>query len=228
MATVPLPDTPCVRARCIWNEGTPGEGSIRFYIGYSGSAPSGANCVTLAGDIADAWNSHLVPLMPDYFTLNEVDVLDIATDSGASGQVEVTHAGDRGGTVIPDQCALNIEYGIARRYRGGKPRSFLPPGVAEDTETASTWTSSYLSEAASGIEEFFSAFLGDTVGSMGTLTHLNLSYYKGKATSSPPWRGPGFKYPPAYRATALSDPITGYFPKTVIGSQKRRRTSTTP
>jgi hypothetical protein len=61
---------------------------------------------------------------------------------------------------------------------------------------------------------------------MGTLAHVNLSYYKGftNVTNSSGRE----RAVPTYRDAALVDPVTGYFGKAIMGSQRRRRTSTTP
>ena len=78
------------------------------------------------------------------------------------------------------------------------------------------------------IAAFFTAIEALSVGSMGTLAHVLLSYYSGYSTTTPPWRGPGFKYPPKYRSAAQLMTVECYSTKAVIGSQRRRRTSTTP
>ena len=226
MTTPPLPASPCFRVRCIWNEGAPGEGGVRFYLSYSGSAPTGANCTTIAGDIAAAWGSDFNGLVPNDITLNEVDVLDIATDSGLSGQWNGTQQGTRGASGLPYQVAMNVEYGIARRYRGGKPRSYFPFGVVGDLATDATWSTALVTATNTGVAAFFTAIAALSVGSVGTLAHVNLSYYKGFtniANSSGRERAV-----PTYRASATLDTITGYSAKVVLGSQKRRRTSTTP
>jgi len=226
MTVVPLPASPCMRVRCIWNEGQVGEGGSRFYLSYAGSAPTGANCTTLASDIATAFGTNLAPLMTPNYTLDEVDVLDIATDSGLSGQWNGTIDGTRSGTGLPVQVAANIEYGIARRYRGGKPRSFWPFGDEGDLADQAHFSGTAVTAFNDGIEAFFTAVQALSVGAVGALAHVNLSYYKGftnVANSSGRERAV-----PTYRATALVDTITGYSAKTVLGSQKRRRTSTTP
>jgi len=226
VTTPPLPASPCLRVRCIWNEGEPGEGGIRFYLSYAGSAPTGANCVTIATDIAAAWASDLSALTPEDIALNEVDVLDIATDSGLSGQWTGTNTGTRGASGVPYQIAMNVEYGIARRYRGGKPRSYFPFGVLGDFQSDATWTSAFVTATNTGVAAFFTAVQAISVGAVGALEHVNLSYYKGFtniANSSGRERAV-----PTYRTTALLDTITGYSAKTLLGSQKRRRTSTSP
>lgn len=228
MATVPLPESPCVRVRLDYNAGSSTQGGNRFYLSYSDAAPSGANCVTLAGDIATAWSANLASVAATDWVLTEIDVLDIATDSGLSGQWTGSEAGTRSGNPVAANTCSNVEYGISRRYRGGKPRSYLPPGVSGDLATQATWSADYLAEIATAIEGFYAAIAALSIGSMGTLAHVNLSYYAGYAKTTPPWRGPGFKYPPLYRDTALVETITGYFPKSVVGSQRRRRTATSP
>lgn len=224
MTAVPLPDTPCVRVRLDYqNSGSLRAGS-RFYLAYSGSAPTGANCTTLAGDIATIWGSDLAGMVNTNFALVEVDVLDIATDSGLSGQWSGSIAGSRTGNQEGAQVATNVEFGIARRYRGGKPRMFLPPPVSEDRLNDATWSSSFVTAVNTNVAEFFTAVEALSVGAMGTLRHVNLSYYQGfhNITNSSGRE----RAVPTYRDTAKSDTVTGYFTKAEMGSQRRRRTAT--
>jgi hypothetical protein len=226
MTQPPLPASPCVRCRLIYTQNDAFEAGSRFYLSYTGSAPSGTDCTTLATDIAGAWLSNIAPLVAIDFSLTEVDVLDITTESGLSGQWNGTNGGGRTGTAPPSNCATNVEFGIARRYRGGKPRMFLPPGVSADQVDAGHWSSTFLTAVNTGVEAFFNEIAGLTVGTMGTLAHVNLSYYKGFtniANSSGRERAV-----PTYRPAALLDPIVGYSAKALIGSQRRRRAATTP
>ena len=226
MTAPPLPDVPCVRARFIWNEGAEGEGAIRLYFSYSGSAPTGPNCITLATDMAAAWATHVSPFLPANVTLNEVDVLDIATLSGLSGVWTGADVGGNSGPYNPWQCAMNIEFGIARRYRGGKPRCYLPPATEAGLADPSHWSAGTIASADAGFAAFIAEIAALSVGAVGTLTHVNLSYYKGFtniANSSGRERAV-----PTYRAVATHDVITSYSLKPLVSSQRRRRTSTTP
>jgi hypothetical protein len=226
MTVVPLPASPCVRVRLQYAQEDGFDGGNRFYLSYSGSAPTGDNCATLASDIASEWGSSIAGLVHESWSLVEVDVLDIATDSGFSGQWSGDTAGTLGGTACPAQCAMNVEFDIARRYRGGKPRMFLPPGNTSDLADPSHWTDEQIAATNETMGDFFAAIAGYSIGAMGTLAHVNLSYFKGFtniANSSGRERAV-----PTYRAEALLDLVTGYSAKAVIGSQKRRRTATTP
>lgn len=226
MTVVPLPDISCVRVRLVYTMADGTLAGSRFYLSYSGSAPSGANCITLAGDVAAAWNSDIAALVNADVTLTEVDVLDIATNTGLSGQWTGSHVGTRSGSAPPIMCAANVEFGIARRYRGGKPRMYWPPGVDSDLNTTSMWAGAYQSAMQTAVGNFFAAVTASSVGSMGTLTHVNLSYYSG-FTNHTSTSGRE-RAVPTYRATALHDNITAYFMKGVIGSQRRRLRATTP
>lgn len=226
MTVVPLPDVPCVRARLIYTQTDAFEGGSRFYLSYAGSAPTGANCTTLADDIEAAWVANLAPLMTENWELTSVDVLDIATDSGLSGQWNGTEAGSGGTNQIPASCAQNVEFNIARRYRGGKPRMFLPPAGQPALLDAGHWDSAQVTAVNTGVAAFFAALEALSIGAMGALQHINLSYYQGftNITNSSGRE----RAVPKYRATAQSDRVTGYSAKAEVGSQRRRRVATTP
>jgi hypothetical protein len=222
---VPPPESPALRVRLGYTNEDGFDAGSRFFLGYSGSAPSSGNLVTLAGDIATAWATDLAPLINTGWTLTEVDIIDIATDTGASGTATVSHEGTAGGGNVPAQAATNVEFDIARRYRGGKPRMFLPPPGETALDTAATWSSSFVTEAESAIPAFFTAVEALSVGSLGALTHVNLSYYSGftNVTNS----SGRTRAAPKYRTAALVDTVTGYAVKSLMGSQRRRRRATT-
>jgi hypothetical protein len=211
--------------RAIGTDDSGADWGVRFYLSYAGSAPTGANCVTLADGVESAWVTDLTPLMHDALTLTEVDVLDIATDSGLSGQWNGSEPGTRSGVYLPVQVCANVEYGIARRYRGGKPRCYFPFGCVADLLDQGHWSNTFVGGVNSGVEAFFTAVEALDVGAMGALNHVNLSFYQGftNITNSSGRE----RAVPKYRDVALLDSITGYSMKAVLGSQKRRRTATT-
>jgi hypothetical protein len=226
MATPPLPDTACVRVKLDYGDTSSLEAGNRFYLSYSGSAPTAGNAAALAGDIASAWASNLESLFTNNVALKEVDVLDIATYTGLSGQWTGTDTGSRSGTPPPIQCAMNVEFGIARRYRGGKPRIYLPCGADGDMNNAANWSSSFVSEVATKWTAFMTAVEALSIGSMGTLVHVNLSYYQGYRSRET--GGGQTTFAPKYRTgAALHDVVSSYAPKQLISSQRRRRSSTT-
>ena len=226
MTVVPLPASPCVRVRLIYTNTDGSFAGSRFYLSYAEGSPTGANCTTLASDVAAAWETNIATLVNTGDSLTQVDVLDIATVLGLSGVWDGDNAGTSEGAPLPAQVAMNVEYDIARRYRGGKPRMFLPAPGDEAVATAGTWTTGVLTDTNAGMAAFFAELEALDIGAMGALAHVNLSYYSGftNVTNS----SGRTRAAPKYRAAALLDTVTGYSAKVEMGSQRRRRASTTP
>lgn len=214
-----------MRVRLDYTQSDGYDGGSRFYLGYSGSPPTPGNCTTLAGDVEAAWLAHLAALIHPAWALTEVDVLDITTDSGSSGQWTGSEDGSNSGTEFPSQVATNVEYNIARRYRGGKPRMFLPGGTQADGLDAGHWSTDFIDAVNTGITAFFAELEGLSIGAIGTLTHVNLSYYQGftNVTNS----SGRTRAAPKYRTAALVDTVESYSCKATMGSQKRRRNAAT-
>lgn len=225
MTAPPLPASPCVRVRMDWTQSDAFLAGSRFYLSYTGGAPTSGNCATLASDIEGLYVTNLVPLIEQSFILTEIDVLDIATNAGASGQWTGEEGGGLTGTALPAQVATNVEYDIARRYRGGKPRMFLPPPDDTKVLNNSTWNGTFVDLVNTNVAAFFAGIAALSIGSMGTLAHVNLSYYQGfKNITNSSGRE---RAVPTYRTTALLDTITGYSTKGRMGSQRRRRAAST-
>jgi hypothetical protein len=225
MTTPPLPASPCVRVRMDFTNTDGTLAGNRFYLSYGGSAPTGGNCATLGSDIAASWLTRMAPYTHEDWALTEVDVLDIATYTGLSGQWTGSNAGTYSGNAVPANCAMNVEFGIARRYRGGKPRIFWPPPGYNSLLDNSHWDSTILGDVNTATAALFTDIAALSIGAFTPLAHVNLSYYAGFkniANSSGRERAV-----PQYKDTATLDSITGYFAKAIVGSQKRRRTATT-
>lgn len=226
MTPVPPPASPCVRVNLTYTDTVGSLLGSRFFLSYGGSDPTAANCAALASDIAGFWETDLAPVTSDNYTLTVVDVLDIATDTGASGIADVSHPGGLTSSGVPSSVCMNVEFNISRRYRGGKPRMYLPGGVFSDLEDISHWTADYVAAVNTAVAAFFAAIEADSQGPLTGMHHVNLSYYKGftNVTNSSGRE----RAAPTYRAAALLDTVTGYSAKLVVGSQRRRRTSTSP
>jgi hypothetical protein len=225
MTVVPLPASPCVKVRLDYLNSDNSLAGSRFYLGYTGAAPSAANLDTLATDIAGFWETDFSPLVSTNWSLRAVDIIDIASEAGASGAWAGTNNGADSSGPLPSQIATNVEYDISRRYRGGKPRMYLPAPGSDKLETPATWTTGFLTAVNSACSAFFTAIEALSIGAMGTLSHVNLSYYKG-FTNVPNSSGRE-RAVPTYRSAALVDSVTGYSAKGLLSSQRRRRAATT-
>jgi hypothetical protein len=225
MSQPPLPEVPCVRINIDYVDTDGYLAGSRFFMSYTGTSPSPGDCQSLAANVATAWGDHLAPGISSSWSIAEVDVLDIASYSGSSGQSTQTETGQISGTPIPAQSCVNIEFGIARRYRGGKPRMFMPGPTDAYLANSSTFTTAYIDSINTGMSDFMSLIASVPVGNMGSLQHVNISFYQGfKNVTNTSGRT---RAAPTYRTVALVDPVESYITKQVLGSQRRRRTSTT-
>jgi|SRR5271165_612507 len=226
MPSPPPPDVQTVRVRLDYDHDSGLKGGNRFYLSFTGTRPDGSTADTLATTIQTAWSAQFQPLFNPVWQLVEVDVLDITDDMGASGFWTGSDAGTNTGTPLPADACMNVEYDIARRYRGGKPRIYFPGATDGNQLNDTTWQSSFIADYAAAVPAFFSAIHSGAPGSMGDVNHISLSFYKGFTNETP--TGKRYYATPTYRTpNAISDPITGYAPKAEISSQRRRRTSTT-
>lgn len=226
MTKPPLPPSPVCRVHLDYTQADNLLGGSRFYLGYTGTAPTPGNCQSLASGVEAAWAAHMAALVGVTWALTQVDVIDITTDVGASGQWTGSTAGTRGGGSLTANVATNVEFGIARRYRGGKPRMFLPPGTPADLQDNGHWNAAMIAAVNTGVAAFFAQVAGLNIGAMGVLRHVNVSYYylfQNLKNSS------GREYAaPTYRDVPVIDNVQSYIAKGVVGSQRRRRTATSP
>lgn len=123
-----LPDTPgVVKVECL---GTAESINIvnLFHLGYSGIAPTAPICADVASDVAASFEARFLPNMPAIYSLNKVVVTDLSSDTGASGEDDITGAtGSAGANKLALSSCVVGSWQIARRYRGGKPRTYLSP-----------------------------------------------------------------------------------------------------
>jgi hypothetical protein len=177
-----------------------------FHFSYSGGPPSGATCAALAAIFQAAFITTLKTQFPATTSFGQGTVLDLASSSGAQGSGGTVTAGTRVGTEFPANVAMVINHSIARRYRGGKPRSYLPLGVATDNLTAGLFTSGFTAGITTDFGNWITDCLAASSGGVTIPAHVNVSYYLNGAL----------------RPSPIVDTITASTARQRIGSQRRR------
>jgi hypothetical protein len=192
----------------------------RLYWTYSGGPPSAADCTTLAQDLGAAWVSHCIALYGSSGGLLSVFAQDLASLSGASGIYPTNTSGTRSGAALPTSTCALINYTISRRYRGGKPRSYVPFGTDSDISTG-VWTSAFQTAVTTGWAAMIAAFVGASSGTTAIAAHANVSYYQGynPPTVSSTNRA---KNHPKLRAAPVVDVISSATCNALPGTQRRR------
>lgn len=197
----------------------------RIFIHYSGTTPTGSDLNTFCNSVATAWGTNLKSLANTNTIQGPITAQELSTNSGPIGAGTTSNTGTRTGTSLTAATSVNVRFQIARRYRGGKPKVFLPFGVVGDLSNQTLWGSSFVSAVGTGWANFMTAVLAAGWSGAGTLEHENVSYYSGFTAVVNPITG-RYRNVPTLRATPVQDTITGYSVDSQVGSQRRRNLNT--
>jgi hypothetical protein len=158
--------------------------------------------------INTAWNvsGGIHTFVSEQVELAQVEFTDLTSPSAAQGIANV----GAGGTVASQFGAASnciiARYAIARRYRGGKPRSYLPFGVPANQDTPQTWNPTFVGSLGPTWQTFLTA-VAAAFPTGTTVDHqVSVSYHSGGVV----------------RPTPLTDTILGVTCSTRMGSQRRR------
>ena len=136
---------------------------------------------------------------------------------------QATRIGTREGLPNGAAVAALINFKVARRYRGGKPRIYAPWFVSSDlTPGRLTWTEAALSAGTAGWAAFTSVLLNDAPAAMGVLEHVNVSYYEGFEVVVDERTGRSRNVSQLRAAGPAVDVVTGFSINPKPGSQRGR------
>jgi hypothetical protein len=180
-----------------------------YHVGYTGAAPVASDLVSFATAFANVLVDKWIPSLNSAYTLDEVIVTDIASDSGQVGSYSSGAPGVNSDAPISAGSALLVNWQIIRRYRGGKPRTYLPPPTYNRLATPSTWDDSATGNAGVLAAALLALCSGGTFGAFVTTSLGCVSYRSGDAA----------------RVDPLFEPFTGYSVGSLVRTQRRRITA---
>lgn len=203
----PLPPAPnTLRVNIQWFIGTDADVLNSIHFVYSGSAPSASDCVSFATTVHNAVNSDLISHLSDNSNLQQVEVIDISSNTGHFGLNTTPITGSRTGNSLPASNCVLVNHTVSRRYRGGKPRTYLPLFSSTDITGPSGWLSASVSAMQTSWNSFISAIEGASSGATTIGAFSNVSYYSGHTL----------------RGTPLVEPIVASIVNPIPGTQRRR------
>lgn len=178
---MPLPVVPgVVRARVAGDiNGVPWNNI--WYLSYTGDPPTDAVCADIASamyapyddpaSLRGAWHNSTF--------LDSCTVEDLSSTSGGVG----IHASRQAGAITsgpPDAAdSLLCRLFIARRYRGGHPRKYLPPLAESYVTDSQDWLLSALTIIATTMGNRFNDTVFIPFGSTHVTGLVNVSFYEG-------------------------------------------------
>lgn len=217
----PLPAVPNVlRVQQGWSASSDTTILSTQYYRYSGGPPTTTDAQTFAADIYSLWAGNAGLWDPTTF-LDGVTVTDLSSSGGALGGHAQTTDGTRVGGPLPGSACALVAYSITRRYRGGKPRNYLPWGTDDDVNNRQTWIGSFTTAVDSAIAAIRTGTIGLASGTTTITDQVNVSYYDGFTSVQNPvthrWRNV-----PTVRAVPVVDTIVTFSVKPNIASQRKR------
>lgn len=177
-------------------DGEPWAGVSHWHFVPTSGSMTNANATQIAGDVGNRWGAYIAGHTSNTVTLEEVVVTDLTSSTAAVGTAAPALVGGHVASLVsPAICALEHK-SIARRYRGGHPRTYWP-GVAVvdtvssngrtfDATTLATWQTD-IDDYYNGVESFVTA---DPATNMASFVEVCVHYRSGNLPLAvPTWDG---------------------------------------
>ncbi len=174
---------------------------------YDGVAPTDADLDAAANGMLGSWITNFQPIYPTGVVLSSILLEDLSGGAGAVGGEATPEAGTNGGGGVTGSVCILAKHLIARRYRGGHPRTYLVGTTLPNLVTPDQWSSSHVAI----VQGAFIAQVADTITAMnwtgsGTKTYVSVSYFTAHAP----------------RVAPVVDPILGTIVENKVATQRRR------
>jgi hypothetical protein len=178
-----------------------------------------ANIQTLATELKNGWANNLATFHVSQVVLQNVQTVDLGNSAPVTGQelngVSGTHPSTGG---LPSSTCFVVSDRIGARYRGGHPRQYLPIGTPSDTNSESTWSPTFVSNATAGwvgLVNHVRSVLPPVNGSQ--LSQVSIAYtytYENVPTKN--------KYVKVRTGLKNVYVVQSYIGRSLIGTQRRR------
>lgn len=193
--------------------------TIHFFT-FSGGA-STADLSSFAAAAVSHGDTRFAALCSDQVGMLSATARDLSSAMGNEATAGAPWVGTRGTALVPPAAAAVVSHSIARHYRGGHPRTYLPVGVSADITNSGIWSTGFVAAVEAGWGGWTSDLLGSSFGGLTINQIVNVSYF------GPPNRvitgsGGRVRTVSTVRAVPIVDTITGHTVRGNIGSQRRR------
>lgn len=197
----------------------------KFFVGFTGASTDSNVANYVNHQIANA--PFVMAVAHPDVELIEVTATDLTSDTSPQASAPASVPGTATGNPLPAQTCVLLNQTITRRYRGGKPRKYLPWGVQEDLLDPQTWKNASLGNFGAAFNSLQTALLfpQDTLNPHSL---VNVSYYKGSLATTTTEVVDGIHYdrghtfPQKRTDAAQVDTIVSTIVNHKPGSQRRR------
>ncbi len=181
---------------------------------------SNADALTWANAIATSWVAHILSLQSTALSLTSTKLTDLSSNTAPQVISVVTGAGSDAQPILTAGTAVVVRKKIARRYRGGHPRSYIPGLTQPNLASAQNLSAGYIAAMNAHFAAFISDVLTNVPAAAAPATEVNVSYFSGFTVSAP--IGRRAKNIPTLRVTPVVDAVIANTTNPRIASQRRR------
>jgi hypothetical protein len=218
-----LPNVPgVIRQLLEWDVGTDANAITVLHHRYAGTPPTSGQMNTFCASF-DALAAAEWPLYLDADSkyLGNTAV-DLTSPTAAAGADVTSVTGTRAGGTLGAGTAVLVDYAISRRYRGGKPRSYLPWGTGADLVTRNTWAGASVTDFHTGWGAIQNAITAAyPIGAATFVSFCVVSYY-GPPNRTVTGSTGRVRTLSTVRAVPIVDDWDSYRVSNKVSSQRRR------
>lgn len=193
----------------------------RFFVAYTGVAPSDAELLTFATAVNGYAAADFASVVAGDNYIGATSAVDLSSATAAQAEFSALTVGTRAGSDLPADASAVSSYEIGRRYRGGHPRGYWPFGTSVDTLTEQEWRTTSVTAFYNAVTDYMASVVAAGWALAGTLTHVNVSYFAGFTVQISPGTGRA-RNVPTKRAAPVINPVLAVVLRQRIGSQRRR------
>lgn len=200
-------------------------GGVDIFPGYqqaytSGGAPTTGDLNATATGVRIAYATHLAGQLTSGLSMTQVQCIDLANPATPHGIDTTVVPGTRAGTALPLNVSAVINFQVARRYRGSKPKIFTLFGVEADQAGDRVWAGAFVTGLTAAWLAFIAALNGSTFGSVTLGPRVVVSFFHGKTINPNP--NSEDRFLPTPRPTPLVQSVSQTGAALIFGSQRRR------
>jgi hypothetical protein len=180
-----------------------------------------AVALSLAEQVASAWNTHLAPNLSNSLSLNSVRATDLSSATAADALADVAYTGGSSAASVPAEVALVTKFITDYKFRGGHPRWYQAGLPEANLATANTWLTSVLNAWGTAFTAFAGEIDGFTDGGVAIFGPVWINYFHGHTNV---YESAGNRYREVPTALIIPNtyPVTSFGTNPVLGAQRRR------
>jgi len=219
----PLPAHPGVlKIRTLFTVGEDTKVATALHYTFTGGPLSDATAVAIATAAQGFAASDLAGAVAVGNAIDGVTVQDLTSDTAGYGEHLVTTAGSRGAGVLPAATCVLLNMPIARRYRGGKPRTYWPWGIDSDLASPQEWSPTAIGDFEAIATTYINHLVGISEGGASLTALVSVSDYQGFTAVQNPITGRWRNVPKPRTVAIAPDTVLTFTVNSRPGSQRRR------